>query len=99
MSRRYYTMMKQGTAPQSEDEQEECLWKASQRYMRGEIDITELEAEERPHALSLRKAIIALAKVEPELLAQSEDEQEERLWTASQRYMRGEISIAELEDI
>jgi hypothetical protein len=81
------------------DEQEERLWRASQRYMLGEISIAELEQEEKPQAINLRKAELVLAKVKPESAHGIADEQEERLWRASRRYMLGEISIAELEDV
>ncbi len=91
--------MKPETSSQYADEQENRLWIASQRYMLGEISMEELEEEERPHALNLRKAEIALAKMKPESTYRTADEQEERLWIASRLYMLGEISIAELEDI
>lgn len=91
--------MKPETSSQYADEQENRLWIASQRYMLGEINIEELEEEERPHALNLRKAEIALAKMKPETTSRTADEQEDRLWMASRLYMLGEISIAELEDV
>jgi hypothetical protein len=83
----------------SADEQEDLLWIASQRYMLGEISVEDLEKEERPHSRNLRQAEIALAKLKPEWTPRTADEHEDHLWRASRRYMLGEISIAELEDI
>ncbi|SRR5438128_2575228 len=91
--------MRPGSVPLSTDEQEDHLWIASQRYMLGEISVEDLEKEELPHSLRLRKAEIALAKIKPELTPRTADEHEDHLWRASRRYMLGEISIAELEDI
>jgi len=67
--------------------------------MLGEISVEDLEKEELPHSRRLRQAEIALAKVKPELIPQTADEHEDHLWRASRRYMLGEISIAELEDV
>lgn len=91
--------MTSGPIPLSADEQEDLLWIASQRYMLGEIGVEDLEKEELPHSRKLRQAEIALAKMKPEWTPRTADEHEDHLWRASRRYMLGEISIAELEDI
>ena len=91
--------MARGPNIQSSDEQEDLLWIASQRYMLGEISVEDLEKEEMPHSRKLRQAEIALAKIKPEWTPRTKDEHEDQLWRASRRYMLGEISISELEDI
>ncbi|HYT36336.1 MAG TPA: hypothetical protein VEL49_04080 [Ktedonobacteraceae bacterium] len=46
----------------SADEQEYHLWEASRSYMRGEMDIKDLEKIEHLHDLDLKDAVMALAK-------------------------------------
>src|SRR5438128_765590 len=77
-----YRVMRSGSVSLSADEQEDRHWIASQRYMRGEITIEDLEKEELPHARRLREAKIALAKVRPELTPRTADEYEDHLWKA-----------------
>lgn len=86
--------------PQTDDERERHLWHESRRYMGGQISVEQLEDVERSHVQDLRAAVIELAKRKHKLSwSEAADEQERRLWTASRRYMSGEIDVKILEEV